>query len=916
MTQNKRIAENTIVVILAAGKGTRMGRSDLCKVCFEIDSVPAINRAIGTFRKQRFSRFLLIVGEKAEQVLDTVGRENQGVMYVYQSPQLGTGHAGKIAADALANMGYEGHVLVAMGDKFVEEEAIEALVSGYVKQQSHMTLLTLPRPKGSDAPGGRVLLDASGQALDIIEQADIARQAIVDELLESINANKGATSGKTISPPAVRAILDKYIPKPDKQAVAVPELVELIERNGKTVDAKALGAILDSPRYHLQVGGRRHTAEQIERMCTGLNPSMYLFRSDVFYHGMGLLNNDNAQGEYYITDVVKSLAGVCDDRGRARYKIRSVPAATADWVQGFNSPDELLAIADYVRRKKLSRQKTRPAKSRPGLKKNQFCTVREWLAKVEDGKPGLARWLTGIYGPHKDLHGRKCKDLLSVLKCYGRKFGFDQKVCIVRAPGRINLMGRHVDHRGGSTNFLAIDRETVVVAGLRDDNNVVAVNTEPRKFKAVEFNIPELIGRFAWSDWVNFVNSDWVRNLLYNAAGDWGNYIKAATLRLQHQFQDIQINGLNMAVNGNVPIAAGLSSSSTLVVSTLQAAIALNNFDLTSRQFIDLCGEGEWFVGSRGGAGDHAAIYLGQRGKLANVSYLPFRVQRIIDAPGDYQVIIANSHIKAAKSSTAKHTFNEKVASYNLGLAVFKQRCPQVAHAVEYVRDIDPERIGCATSEIYRMLMKVPQFMTRNDFRAMLSRDSREMMEANFATHAEPEYYNPRGVLLFGAAEIMRSRICVDLLEENRIDEFGRLMKVSHDGDRISRANPNGSGSNGDYAPLEENCTDRYLQQLIADLAGEDPRRVLGAQLYMQPGHYRCSMPEIDRMVDIAVSLPGVVGAQLAGAGLGGCIMILVHRDEVEAVQKALARLYYRPNNLKPATIPCIATDGAGLAEF
>ena len=235
---------------------------------------------------------------------------------------------------------------------------------------------------------------------------------------------------------------------------------------------------------------------------------------------------------------------------------------------------------------------------------------------------------------------------------------------------------------------------------------------------------------------------------------------------------------------------------------------------------------------------------------------------------------------------------------------------------MEYVRDIDPVRIGCSTSEIYRMLLKVPQFMTRKDFRAMLSKESHEMMESNFATHAEPEFYNPRGVLLFGASEIMRSKICVDLLEENRIDEFGRLMKVSHDGDRISRLNPNGDGSNGDYVPLEESCTDQYLQQLIADLASEDPRRVLGAQLYMQPGNYRCSMPEIDRMVDIASALPGVVGAQLAGAGLGGCIMILVHRDKVEATQKALAKLFYRPNGLKPATIPCMATDGAGLAEF
>ena len=73
-------------------------------------------------------------------------------------------------------------------------------------------------------------------------------------------------------------------------------------------------------------------------------------------------------------------------------------------------------------------------------------------------------------------------------------------------------MGRHVDHRGGLTNFLAIDRETVAVAGLREDDNVVAVNTEPRKFKPVEFNISDVIGRFAWSDWINFINSDWVRN--------------------------------------------------------------------------------------------------------------------------------------------------------------------------------------------------------------------------------------------------------------------------------------------------------------------------------------------------------------------------------------------------------------------
>ncbi|MBN2216163.1 MAG: NTP transferase domain-containing protein [Pirellulales bacterium] len=906
MSTNKPIVDDTVVVILAAGKGTRMGRDDQAKVCFEIDGAPAINRTIAAFKKNRFSRFVLVLGDRAEQVLQTVDAKHPGAMYVYQHPQLGTGHAGRIAADALATMGHEGHVFVSMGDKHIEPVAIETLVAGYVKLQPDMALLTLPRPKGSDAPGGRVLLDSSGQAVDIIEQADLAKQSIVDELTDA------AARNGSVSADEIRDVVARHLPKPDKQKIAVPELLELARRR-KTIDAAALARLFDEARYHLEIDGRHYSARQIDGMCTGLNPSLYLFRAEAFYTGMGLLCNDNAQGEYYITDVIRRLASVRDERGAARYKIRSVPAGNRDWVQGFNSPDELLAIADYVRRKKLSRAKaaSQGQGGRPRLKPNQYATVRQWLSKIEAGRPSLGRWLTRIYGKHDALHEAKTKDLAAVLACFGKQFGFDEKVCIVRAPGRVNLMGRHVDHRGGSTNFLAIDRETIAVASPRDDNNVVAVSTRPRQFKPVRFNVSELIGRFGWSDWINFVNSDWVRNLLYGAAGDWGNYVKAAMLRLQHQFQDVQVRGLNLAVHGNVPMAAGLSSSSTLVVATLQAAIALNGFELTSRQFIDLCGEGEWFVGSRGGAGDHAAIYLGQRGKIAHVGYLPFRVERILDAPKNYQLVIANSHVKAAKSAAAKHTFNEKVAAYNLGLALLKQRCPEVAASLQHVRDIDPERLGRTTSDIYRMLLKVPQFMTRRDFRSMFSSEHADLLDVNFATHDEPDRYNPRGILLYGAAEIMRSRMCGDLLQEHRIEELGRLMNVSHDGDRISRR-----AADGAYQMVEEPYTDACLNQLISDLASEDPARVLGAQLYMQPGAYRCSTPEIDRMVDVVREAPGVVGAQLAGAGLGGCIMILAHRDRIDAARKALVDRYYRPKGLKPDVLPCIATDGAGLAEF
>lgn len=68
-------------------------------------------------------------------------------------------------------------------------------------------------------------------------------------------------------------------------------------------------------------------------------------------------------------------------------------------------------------------------------------------------------------------------------------------------------------------------------------------------------------------------------------------------------------------------------------------------------------------------------------------------------------------------------------------------------------------------------------------------------------------------------------------------------------------------------------------------------------------------------MVDIACSVPGVAGAQIAGAGLGGCIMILARKDAVATLRRALASQYYRPNDLTPDIINCVPVEGAGLVK-
>jgi N-acetylgalactosamine kinase len=143
------------------------------------------------------------------------------------------------------------------------------------------------------------------------------------------------------------------------------------------------------------------------------------------------------------------------------------------------------------------------------------------------------------------------------------------------------------------------------------------------------------------------------------------------------------------------------------------------------------------------------------------------------------------------------------------------------------------------------------------------------------------------------------------------VERFGELMRISHDGDRVSRTDSEGTVQRGD-----DRVTDAYLRERIADLESEDPERVRRSQLWALPGGYGCSTPEIDRMVDIACGVPGVLGAQLSGAGLGGCILVLVREEAADALKRALQRGYYTPVGLRTAVGESRPVEGSGILKF
>jgi galactokinase len=78
---------------------------------------------------------------------------------------------------------------------------------------------------------------------------------------------------------------------------------------------------------------------------------------------------------------------------------------------------------------------------------------------------------------------------------------------------------------------------------------------------------------------------------------------------------------------------------------------------------------------------------------------------------------------------------------------------------------------------------------------------------------------------------------------------------------------------------------------------------------------FEASTPELEALVEIATGVKGVAGARLTGAGFGGCVVVLVHRERIVALTKAVGRPYTQRTKLEAQVYPVEAVDGAGLAE-
>jgi len=178
------------VVVLAAGEGTRM-KSSIPKVLHAVGGRSLVHHAVAAAGELEPDHLVVVVGHGRDEVTAHLAEVAPKAAAVVQEEQLGTGHATRIALEALPPL--TGTVVVTYGDvPLLTAEVLQGLLDGHAAQGNAVTVLTahLADPTGY----GRVLRGDDDQVVGIVEQKDATEgQRTVREVNSGVYAFDAAT---------------------------------------------------------------------------------------------------------------------------------------------------------------------------------------------------------------------------------------------------------------------------------------------------------------------------------------------------------------------------------------------------------------------------------------------------------------------------------------------------------------------------------------------------------------------------------------------------------------------------------------------------------------------------------------------------------------------------------------------------
>ncbi|KAM7201992.1 Galactokinase [Rhypophila sp. PSN 637] len=475
---------------------------------------------------------------------------------------------------------------------------------------------------------------------------------------------------------------------------------------------------------------------------------------------------------------------------------------------------------------------------------------------------------------------------------------------VARSPGRVNIIGEHIDYSLYSVLPMAITADALLavstheVEAKRGTYKIQIANVQEDKFPSHEFDIPD-----------DAVDID-------ASVHEWTNYFKSGLrgalelLRKKHG-DGFTPKGMKILMDGTVPAGGGLSSSAAFVSASALAVMTVNGEKAVDKtELTELAIVSERAVGVNSGGMDQSASVFSEQGSALFVSFVPRLTARPVQFPKtspELTFLIAQSFVTADKHVTGPIHYNLRVVECSLAAAYLNAvlnppttRLPSDAaplgislHGFHETYFALHSENGSSTKSVPEQLEELISLTgktltnkkgySREEIASILNISVDELNEqftSRFPVRAERFKLRQRALHVFS--------------EALRVLKFMRLLE-----DPSQRPSPTRGGDE----------TTEYNTKLGALLnETQDSCRDV----------YECSCPEIDTICSIARKA-GSYGSRLTGAGWGGCSVHLVPADRVDEVRKAWEKEYYSQLDLsdeqKEAAV-VVSRPGSGSALF
>lgn len=255
-----------------------------------------------------------------------------------------------------------------------------------------------------------------------------------------------------------------------------------------------------------------------------------------------------------------------------------------------------------------------------------------------------------------------------MMKMFHEVFGEGGETRIFKSPGRVNLIGEHVDYCGGPVMPAALTMETTIIARKRNDNKL--------RLKATDLDI--------------FVEAELDELEKFKGKLKWGDYQLGVALELIKD--GYKLCGADLLYDDTVPHGGGLSSSAAIEVSTALCLATFANEEAGKNEKINmiemaLIGQRAEhnFIGVNCGIMDQFTSAMGKKDHAIFLNCATLDYEHVPLNLGDCKLVLTNTNVKHSLGSSK---YNERRAECEEGLKALQKAIPDA----KQLADITPEQ--------------------------------------------------------------------------------------------------------------------------------------------------------------------------------------------------------------------------------